>query len=113
LDAARQNQLEGIVAKRLDSPYEPGRRSPNWLKIKIVGRQEFVVGGWTPEVGDDRRIGALLLGYYDCHGKLVYAGKVGSGLGQIEQTRLMPQLKRLGRSDSPFSDEVRSRLAHA
>src|SRR5439155_19099597 len=75
LEAARENRLEGLVAKRLDSLYEPGRRSPMWLKVKIVQRQEFVIAGWTGEsTGLADRIGTMLLGYYDCDGRLHYAG---------------------------------------
>ncbi|HEX6547827.1 MAG TPA: non-homologous end-joining DNA ligase [Candidatus Dormibacteraeota bacterium] len=77
--ASARNGLEGIMAKRLDSPYEPGRRSGAWLKIKNHLRQEFVICGWEP--GEGRRAGlpgSLLLGYYDGD-ELVYAGKVGTG----------------------------------
>jgi ATP-dependent DNA ligase len=86
LEAARANMLEGIVAKRLDSPYLPGARSGDWLKIKLVLRQEFVVGGWTNEKGLDGGLGALQLGYYDAAGKLRYAGPVGSSLPTARRT---------------------------
>src|SRR3954449_3040622 len=66
LDASAQQGLEGIVAKRLDSPYEPGKRNGTWLKIKNTRRQELVIGGWVPGEGRRQgRIGALLMGYYD------------------------------------------------
>jgi bifunctional non-homologous end joining protein LigD len=77
LDAARQQGLEGVVSKRLDSPYLPGRRSDLWRKTKITAMQEVVIGGWRPGAG--RRagmIGSLLLGVPDSHG-LRYAGGVG------------------------------------
>jgi bifunctional non-homologous end joining protein LigD len=81
-ETAVAHAMEGIVAKKLDSPYEPGRRSPNWLKIKIVQSQEFVIGGWCPEKGDNhQRIGSLLLGYYE-QKKLRYAGSVGTGFAE-------------------------------
>ncbi len=80
LKAALENQLEGIVAKMSDSPYQPGTRSRAWLKIKGVNRQEFVIGGWIPEKEDVKRgIGALLVGYHDDNGQLIFAGKVGTG----------------------------------
>ena len=102
--AARQNQLEGLVAKRLGSIYEPGRRSPAWRKIKIVQRQEFVIGGWVPErTGLQNRIGALLIGYYDNDGKLQFAGKVGTGLSAADHQPLVKQLSRLATSKSPFA----------
>lgn len=82
LEAVREAGLEGVVAKRLDSPYTPGKRSPAWVKTKIRRRQEFVVGGWAPGRGSRReRIGALLVGYYE-DGELRFAGRVGSGLTQ-------------------------------
>ena len=71
--------LEGVVAKRLDSAYEPGRRSRNWLKIKNKQHERLVIGGWAEGSGNrTRRIGALLVGYHE-DGELRYAGNVGSG----------------------------------
>ena len=104
LEVARRNRLEGLVAKRLDSPYEPGRRSPNWVKIKLTSRDEFVVGGWVPEHGDKERVGALLVGYYDCEGGLHYAGAVGSGLAVSDQRALADALAGLTTSRNPFAD---------
>lgn len=91
-ETARELGLEGIVAKRRDSPYRPGRRSTEWRKIKITREQEFVVGGWLP--GERRlegRIGSLLVGYYE-DGRLVYAGRVGSGLDERTRSILERQL---------------------
>jgi bifunctional non-homologous end joining protein LigD len=103
LDAARQNALEGIVAKKLDSRYEVARRSNCWLKIKIVQRQEFVIGGWTGEsTGTADRIGTMLLGYHDCHGKLHYAGHVGTGLVGADHAPLVRQFEKLSRATNPF-----------
>lgn len=108
LEVARAHRLEGIVAKRLDSIYEPGRRSPNWVKIKLLSRQEFVVGGWIPEKnshGSDR-VGVLLLGYHDDAGKLRYAGGVGSGLAVSDQTKLRRMLDRHASARSAFAEPV-------
>jgi bifunctional non-homologous end joining protein LigD len=102
LDASRDQGLEGIIAKRLDSTYQPGSRSGAWLKIKNVQRQEVVVGGWMP--GEGRRensIGSLVVGYYDGD-RLVYAGNVGSGFKEADLTLLKKLLEPLRRKDSPF-----------
>ena len=89
LATSRELGLEGIVAKRLDSRYESGRRSSSWRKIKHDLRQEFVIGGWSPGEGwRSGGIGALLLGYYETDGTLHYAGKVGTGFSERELERL-------------------------
>ena len=107
LDTARRNSLEGIVAKRLDSPYTPGRRSPAWLKLKVIQRQEFVIGGWVPErSGIDGRIGALLVGVYDAARKLHFVGKVGTGLDGDDHRTLFPLLKQNATATSPFAEKV-------
>jgi bifunctional non-homologous end joining protein LigD len=80
LAASRENGLEGVVAKRLDSPYRPGLRGPDWRKVKNVRTQAVVVGGWRP--GQGRRaggVGSLLVGLHDDAGRFVYAGHVGTG----------------------------------
>jgi bifunctional non-homologous end joining protein LigD len=104
LKTAQDNQLEGIVAKELDSPYEPGRRSTAWRKIKIVQRQEFVVGGWTTG-NNGRALGAMLVGYY-AGKKLRYAGKVGSGFTQQTLGEMERRLAPLGRQSNPFAEPV-------
>ncbi|HZU73512.1 MAG TPA: non-homologous end-joining DNA ligase [Acidimicrobiales bacterium] len=102
LQATRDRGLEGLVAKRLDSAYEPGRRTRSWLKVKNFRRQEFVVGGWLPGEGTRQgQIGALLVGYHDPEG-LRYAGRVGSGFTDAELTRLRKLLQALVRPTSPF-----------
>jgi len=102
LEATVQNGLEGVVAKRLDSCYEPGRRSPCWVKIKNVRREDVVVGGWVPGTGKRTdRIGALLVGVEE-DGALRYAGKVGTGFTEAELDRLARLLDK--RDDSPFAD---------
>src|SRR5207245_136457 len=92
LAAAREQQLEGIIAKRLDSRYLPGKRTRDWLKVKTHSEQEFVVAGYTKGTG--RRassFGALVLGYY-VGGELVYAGNVGTGFNSKEIEKLLDNL---------------------
>jgi bifunctional non-homologous end joining protein LigD len=102
LDATRARGLEGLVAKRLDSIYRPGRRSTSWVKVKNVNRQELVVGGWLPGQGNRAgRLGAILVGYYR-EGDLRYAGRVGSGFTDHELDRLDALLTPLSRPTSPF-----------
>jgi bifunctional non-homologous end joining protein LigD len=108
LAVTAEHGLEGIVAKRLDSPYRPGQRGGDWLKIKNSRRQELVIGGWLP--GRGRRsqgLGALLLGYHEAPPErtgLRYAGRVGSGFDEAELERLERELKARERDSSPFSD---------
>ena len=109
LESARSTELEGIVAKRIDSPYEPGVRSSNWRKIKIVLRQEFVIGGWTLERNGGGGIGALQLGYYDCDGKLRFAGPVGSGFTHATHAMLSKRLAENETDISPFADRLPKR----
>ena len=107
LDAARQNMLEGIVGKKLDSTYEVGRRSNCWLKVKIIQRQEFVIGGWTGEsTGLRDRIGTMLIGYYDSGGKLHYAGHVGTGLVSADHAPLVRAFEKLARTTNPFVEKL-------
>jgi bifunctional non-homologous end joining protein LigD len=103
LEAARRQGLEGVVAKRLDSPYREGKRTGEWLKHRIWQRQEFVVGGWQPGEGSRYGgVGSLLIGYYDDEKKLRYAGGVGSGLKQDDLKFLTAELKKRERDSSPF-----------
>jgi len=111
LEASRARGLEGIVAKRLDSSYEPGRRSRAWLKVKNHMAQELVVGGWLPGEGNrSGRLGALLVGYYD-DGVLRYAGRVGTGFNERELVRLQGLLDPLARDTSPFVPKPPLKLA--
>ena len=128
LAAAAEQRLEGVVAKHLDSPYRPGKRTDEWLKIKNVNRQELVIGGWLPGKGArSGRLGALLMGYYEpraavderrdekhnrSEGKreqnldsqvLRYAGRVGTGFDERELERLGGELRARARESSPFS----------
>ncbi len=112
LEAARHQGLEGIVAKRCDSPYRAGRRSGEWIKERVWRRQEFVIGGYIP--GEGRRasrVGSLLVGYYDRRASelgrgetqtLHFAGGVGSGLTEELIDRLTRELGGLERPTSPF-----------
>jgi bifunctional non-homologous end joining protein LigD len=104
LQASVEQRLEGVVAKRLDSPYRPGQRGGSWIKIKTMGRQEFVIGGWLPGKGRRRdTIGALLLGVHELDGELRYVGRVGTGFSDQELTRLGRLLSPLQRDTSPFT----------
>jgi bifunctional non-homologous end joining protein LigD len=106
LEATRAQGLEGIISKRLDSIYEPGKRSRSWLKIKNWGRQEFVVAGWMPgEGGRSGHLGSLLLGYYDDHGQLHYAGRVGTGFTMSELAHVEDLLRPLARDRPPFAPD--------
>lgn len=111
--ASKAQGLEGVVAKRLDSPYEPGRRSSAWLKVKNFNRQEFVIGGWTAGAGArEGTLGAVLLGYYDrtpaqadASGqpqRFCLAGKVGTGFNERQLRELQRTLARSRRETSPF-----------
>jgi bifunctional non-homologous end joining protein LigD len=104
LAIAQDRGLEGVVAKRLGSPYRPGERSADWVKLKLTVRQDVVVGGWRPGRGTaDGRPGSLLVGVHDERG-LRYAGGVGSGLTD-EAARLLERRLR-PREGSPFVDPV-------
>ncbi|HEX2849759.1 MAG TPA: non-homologous end-joining DNA ligase [Acidimicrobiales bacterium] len=112
LAASAAAGVEGVVAKRRTSPYRPGRRSRDWLKLKNHLRQEVVVGGWVPGAGNRAgRIGALLAGYHDATG-LRFAGKVGTGFTGEELDRLGEALGRIERPTTPFVDRVPYRDAH-
>ena len=106
LAVSRQHGLEGVIAKRLASRYEPGRRSLSWIKIKNVRRQEAVVGGWQPgEGGRSGQIGSLLIGVYGPSG-LVYTGHVGTGFTRQTLAMLGERLAPLRRATSPFGSAV-------
>ena len=93
---------EGLIAKRADAPYAPGR-SKQWLKLKCAWEQEFVVGGYTDPAGSRTDFGALLVGYYE-NGRLRYAGKVGTGYTAATLRDLGARLRELETSESPFAD---------
>jgi bifunctional non-homologous end joining protein LigD len=107
LKASKERGLEGIMAKRLDSKYEPGRRSPAWLKIKNHQGQELVICGWMDGQGRRKGLpGALLLGYYQ-DGKLTYAGKCGTGFTDRMLDRLAALMKPLEIAKNPFEAGVK------
>ncbi len=96
VEFCRGRGLEGVVAKRRDSAYRPGRRSDTWVKSKFFRRQEFLVIGWTEGSGGRAQLlGALLLGYYDTNGRLAFAGKVGTGFSDRELADLRAELDHL------------------
>jgi hypothetical protein len=94
-------RLERIVSKRADAPYAPANRGL-WVKVKCLNREEFVVVGWTDPEGTRPYIGALLLAYYDLEGRLVYAGRVGSGINRAELARLWRILQPLATDKMPL-----------
>jgi bifunctional non-homologous end joining protein LigD len=100
-DACRKG-LEGVIAKRADSPYS-ATRSRDWLKLKCHAEQELVIGGFTAPQGSRTDFGALLVGYWEGD-VLRYAGKVGTGFGRDTLAELGAKMRALERTDSPFAD---------
>ena len=106
LAATRAQHLEGVLAKRRDGRYEPGRRSGAWVKVRNTQRRALVIGGYTRGQGGRReRIGALLVGAHARSGQLRYAGRVGSGLSEHDLDALARALAPLTRPDSPFAPD--------
>jgi bifunctional non-homologous end joining protein LigD len=107
LEASKEQKLEGVMLKRIDSTYAPGKRTGAWMKVKNINRQEMVIGGWTP--GEGRRkehLGALLVGYFEgSDGKQVlrYGGKVGTGFTERDLTALTARLAPLEQKKNPFT----------
>ncbi|MFE3829931.1 non-homologous end-joining DNA ligase [Streptomyces sp. NPDC059092] len=110
LDEACAHGWEGLIAKRADSRYLR-RRSPDWLKLKCASGQELVIGGFTEPAGARTGFGALLVGHYD-HGRLAYAGKVGTGFDRTTLVRLRAGLDALEVAASPFGAPVREPGVH-
>ena len=106
LAATLDQGLEGVVAKRRRSTYQPGRRSPDWVKTAHRHHQVCLVGGWRPETGSPSEIGALLLGMPDGAGGLSFAGRVGSGISRAAAQDLKRLLVPLRLARPPFSTEV-------
>lgn len=106
LQATREQGLEGVVAKRRSSTYQPGRRSPDWVKTAHRLSRTCLVGGWRPEVDSTTRIGAVLVGAPDEGGGLVYVGRVGSGIGGAARKELTEALLPLTVASSPFENAV-------
>jgi bifunctional non-homologous end joining protein LigD len=109
-EAAAEQRVEGIVAKRADSRYTGGR-TRDWLKLKCQLRQEFVIGGWTDPQGARGWFGALHLGVYDGDA-LVYAGKVGTGFDDEMLKRVWDRLQPLARPGSPFDEGTPTGRGH-
>jgi len=111
-EAMREAQLEGIVLKRAASTYQPGRRSPDWLKIKALLRQEFVIGGFTAPRRSRRGLGALVVGLYgrdaDGQERLHYAGHVGSGFDEAALAAVVDELAPLATDRCPFVVEPKT-----
>ena len=101
---ACRKHLEGIISKRASAAYTAGR-GPAWLKVKCVARQEFVIGGYTDPEGARAELGSLLLGVHDREGRLLYAGRVGTGFTQAILADLGKRLRRLAQPTSPFAPE--------
>jgi DNA ligase D-like protein (predicted ligase) len=99
-EACRQ-RWEGLIAKRADAPYRPGR-SRDWLKFKCESNQEFVIGGFSDPQRSRVGFGALLLGYYDSSGRLVYAGKVGTGFDTSTLRSLLGEMAPMEQDQPPF-----------
>jgi bifunctional non-homologous end joining protein LigD len=109
LEAATANGLEGVVAKRRESPYRPGRRHPDWVKVKAFRTQEVVVGGWTEGRGErEGSLGALLLGIPGDDG-LRYVGKVGTGFNDRARRDLLAELEPLAVKASAFGSPLPAR----
>ena len=107
LATSKRLGLEGVMAKRRDSPYREGKRSRDWIKLKHTSTQEVVIGGWRPGKGARAdTIGSLLLGIPD-GGSLRYVGRVGTGFSDAELTKLRARLDRMSRQSSPFGDVPR------
>ena len=102
-------KLEGIISKRRDLPYQGGRGA-NWLKVKCVLEEEFVIGGYTEPTGTRIGFGALLIGYHDSDGNLRYAGKVGTGFDTQLLKDLYSRLKPLEQKTCPFEPRPRESL---
>jgi bifunctional non-homologous end joining protein LigD len=109
-EAARVRHLEGIVAKRRDSPYEPGKRGGNWLKIKIRPEQELIVIGWTTGKGYAADLGALLVAVHE-DGALRYVGRVGAGFNGDTRTDLLGRLAPLAVAEPALDAPPTGRLA--
>jgi bifunctional non-homologous end joining protein LigD len=107
-DEVRALQLEGVVAKRRDSTYQPGKRSPAWVKVRFVARQEFVVGGYKPS---GKNFDSILVGYYE-RGRLLFAGKVRAGFTPPVRAKLFDVLAPLAIAQCPFATLPTGRTSH-
>jgi bifunctional non-homologous end joining protein LigD len=108
---ACRHSLEGIVAKRADARYREGR-GRDWIKVKCLERQEFVVGGWTDPSGSRKGFGALLLGWYDDEGRLTYSGRVGTGFTADSLSEIRDRLDEIATDEAPFHEPPSGAEAH-
>jgi bifunctional non-homologous end joining protein LigD len=108
-NVAREKDLEGIIAKKADSEYNPGVRTNEWLKIKHHKSQEAIIAGFTEPTGGRKNFGALVLGIYDA-GKLKYVGHTGSGFSIEGLKKMAAQLKPLIQKQSPFDEKIKTNM---
>ena len=108
LERAKREGWEGLIVKEARSPYQSGRRTPAWRKMKLLKQQEFVIGGWTEPRQTRQHFGALLVGYYDDRDALRWAGSVGTGFDQAELDRLARLLRARAIDKSPFADAFKT-----
>lgn len=114
LEVAAEHDLEGVVAKRVDSRYEPGRRTRDWIKTAIRHTVSTVVGGWVPGSGKHSSVmGSLLVGIHDEAGRLRYCGHVGTGFSDRDRAEFRRTLEELAVPDSPFAEPVPREFARA
>ncbi|HEX5817674.1 MAG TPA: non-homologous end-joining DNA ligase, partial [Gemmatimonadales bacterium] len=106
-ERAKAQGWEGLIAKRAASPYRAGKRSPDWMKLKLVVTQEFVIGGWTEPRGTRSRFGALMLGVYEGD-DLVYVGHTGAGFDGKELDKVHGLLRPLETPECPFRQRPKS-----
>ncbi len=106
-EAAKQQGLEGIVAKRRNSCYEQ-KRSREWLKMKITRRQECVIGGYTDPRGSREHFGSIVLGLYDEKGRLLHVGQAGSGFTEKTHDEMWQLLQKVKSNKNPFANKVES-----
>ena len=110
LARAHAEGWEGLIVKEAKAPYQSGRRSPTWRKLKVVNEQEFVIAGWTEPRQTRQYFGALLLGVHDPEkrGALKYVGHTGTGFDQKELARVSKLLKARETKDSPFTEKIKT-----
>ncbi|HYX39582.1 MAG TPA: hypothetical protein VE954_41315 [Oligoflexus sp.] len=101
-----EEEWEGLIVKDKHSPYQAGIRSRAWLKWRTLKREEFIIGGWTEPKGSRELIGSILLGYYDEHQKLQYAGHAGSGFTKKTLSEVRKILKKREQPKSPFATSI-------
>jgi bifunctional non-homologous end joining protein LigD len=104
-DVALEKGLEGLILKKIDSIYTPGKRLPNWLKLKFEKTVDLIIGGWKPRRGTGSGIGSLLLGAFENGGSLRYVGSVGTGFDMQDHLILIEALKNREVDECPFEKD--------